>query len=227
MATQQPPEGLRRVVRIVAILNLAYFGIEFARGSHGLRLKGDLMKTLVLLLILSVTFAASAQTTKVPATLQVSPTMIMATNASTQEIIAIIVRSPAGGSGWSGVISHDFYFKHGITPTEATAVDAHDDSRTYISAELLFVQFADGSTWGDSKLAVELLARRTPQKTFFENVLSAYQSQGSRSFVDQLQQERQFIGVAARLLDIQKQSGTQAAVDVVKERLAAANSRLF
>ena len=81
------------------------------------------MKTLLLLLILSVTVAATAQTTKVPATLRVTPTMIMATNTSTQEIIAVIIRSPAGGNGWSGVISHDFYFKHGITPTEATAVD--------------------------------------------------------------------------------------------------------
>ena len=30
MATQQTPTGLRSVIRLVAILNLAYFGIEFA-----------------------------------------------------------------------------------------------------------------------------------------------------------------------------------------------------
>ncbi|SRR6266851_3748419 len=185
------------------------------------------MKTLSLLLILLATVAASAQTAKVPATLEVTPTMIMATNTSTQEIIAVVIRSPAGGSGWSAVISHDFYFKQGITPTEATAVDAHDDGRTYISAELLFVQFADGSTWGDSTLAADLLARRKPQKDFLENVLLAYQSQGEQAFVDQLQQEKEFRGLATHLLDIQKQSGTAAAVDVVKDRLAAANSRGF
>ena len=186
------------------------------------------MKTLSLLLILLATVAASAQTAKAPATLEVTPTMIMASNTSTQEIIAVVIRSPrAGGGGWSGVISHDFYFKHGITPTEAIAVDAHDDGRTYTSAELLFVQFADGSIWGDSKLAVDLLAQRKPQKAFLERVLLAYQSQGEQAFVDQLQQEKQFLGLTARLLGVQRQAGTQAAVDVVKERLAAADSRRF
>jgi hypothetical protein len=185
------------------------------------------VKTLSLLLILLAPVAASAQTAKAPATLEVTPTMIMAINTSTQEIIAVVIRSPAGGGGWSGVISHDFYFKHGITPTEATAVDAHDDGRTYTSAELLFVQFADGSIWGDFKLAVDLLAQRKPQKAFLERVLLAYQSQGEQAFVDQLQQEKQFLGLTARLLGVQRQAGTQAAVDVVKERLAAADSRRF
>jgi Co/Zn/Cd efflux system component len=30
MATRETPTGLRSVIRLVAILNLAYFGIEFA-----------------------------------------------------------------------------------------------------------------------------------------------------------------------------------------------------
>jgi hypothetical protein len=84
-----------------------------------------------------------------------------------------------------------------------------------------------GQYWGDFKLAVDLLAQRKPQKAFLERVLLAYQSQGEQAFVDQLQQEKQFLGLTARLLGVQRQAGTQAAVDVVKERLAAADSRRF
>jgi hypothetical protein len=185
------------------------------------------MRTLRLFLILLVTAAGWAQTTKLPITLEVTPTSIMATNLSNQEIVAIVIRSPKGGSGWSGVISHDFYFRHGIAPTEAAVVDAQDDRRRYNSAEVLFVQFADGSTWGDSAVSSDFMARRGTEKHFLEGALSAYQNQGEQAFLDQLQQEKDLRGLAARLISVQKERGTTAVIDVIKERLEAAGTKPF
>jgi hypothetical protein len=102
---------------------------------------------------------------------------VAATKVSNQEIVLIglQVSSRRGVEIQAG--TQDFYFKHGMYPGEMAAVGPELDFSP-VSAKLLFVQFADGSTWGNENapFITEALQMRKVLYGVLDRALLAYQS---------------------------------------------------
>jgi hypothetical protein len=127
------------------------------------------VKTTVALICLWLVGVAAAQ--KAPATIKLSPAEIYMTNRSAKEIIAYVLIYASKTA--NGSLSDDYYFKpQGIVPAGTPNVnDALPPEATgFSAAKLLFVQFADGTTWGDPRFAAEMLALRQSERDFLNRV---------------------------------------------------------
>jgi hypothetical protein len=165
-----------------------------------------------------------------PITLNLSSGHLVAKNTSSKEVIAFVIQYDSKKQAPNNTLAHDFYFKpHGVAPAELRGLndDLPSEAGDVTRAKLLFTQSVDGSIWGDSTAAAEMLSQRGPMKQFYQAALASYEQQGEAAFLDRLNQETEFRGHAMHLLQVQKQAGTQAAVNMVKERLVTANSRPF
>ena len=191
-------------------------------------------KTLALFICL---LSAGAAAQKTPAEFSVSPDKITITNTSNKEILAYVLSYT---SAIQGTLSHDLYFKQGLAP--ATTDDITDmfppQAKHFKGAKLLFVQFGDATIWGDPRLAVKMLSIRQAKRDFLAAAANAFEDRGESGFIEFLESKVQNQEIhspaeahiqekAKYLLQVQKQAGTEAALDEVKKQLAAANSKLF
>lgn len=98
------------------------------------------------------------------------------------------------------------------------------------SAELLFVQFEDGTTWGDDKSAASVRAERADMEGYLKRVLAAYQEGGEDAMTTAMNEN---INIAtdsvqalhAILVQSYKAGGVSAALDQVNHRLKNAADR--
>jgi hypothetical protein len=89
---------------------------------------------------------------------------------------------------------------------------------------VLFVQFDDGTTWGDPSAGKELLAARPQKLAFLKNLVETYDESGQDTFAALLNEPK--FGspehtVAACLKGDAEHEKT-ATIDLAKKRLAAA-----
>jgi hypothetical protein len=90
-----------------------------------------------------------------------------------------------------------------------------------------WVQFADGSTWGDVAYAEELLKTRAAILNQLKQLDTVYKTQGLEQFALQLQQRVQpdvdvYLG---HLRKVQLSQGTQAAIDELEDHLRFADAK--
>ena len=202
------------------------------------------MKTLCLLI--SLVGVALAQTTD-PVILQLRRASATATNASTKEIVYIAVKLTTGKPPLPPTYSYsarDFFFApDGLGPLETMEI-VHEEQMNdpSVKAQVMFVQFADGSTWGEpNEYSAVTLKLRKPKFDFCERALAAYRSGGKAALTAQLENATQgFSGYAysfedrvkgavaaeARsMLNLQEQAGTDAVLKKLTHKVEAARAR--
>jgi hypothetical protein len=214
----------------------------------GERLK---MKHTTLLMILLASALSFPQTTD-PVILELRRSSATAVNASAKEIVYIAVKVTTERPRLPPQYSYsarDFFFSEsGLGPTETMEI-VHDEpaNEPYAKVQLTFVQFADGSTWGEAdEFSAETLKLRKPKVDFCERALAAYSRGGAPALTAQLESESRFFiaevragdvispeddvkqhlaGEAKGLLRIQEQAGTEAVLKKLRHKVAAAQSR--
>jgi hypothetical protein len=133
--------------------------------------------------------------------------------------------------------NHDFFFKdYGLAPGETLGIPVGDgltvtfdatNLRERADSELKFVQFDDGTTWGDNAVLESLKADRAGTELYLRGLLQAYADQGEKGLVSVLQTRPK--GGAyndyQRLIHLQKESGTAATLEAIRSRLKIAEER--
>jgi len=135
--------------------------------------------------------------------------------------------------------SHDFFFKKGgLAPEETFDIPIGGGltftfnamtTKARADAELRFIQFDDGSTWGDKAAAESLIADRARVEVYLRGLLAAYTDQGERGLVSALRTPPHLHSSAyevyQRLMRMQKESGTAATLEGIRTRLKVAADR--
>jgi hypothetical protein len=177
----------------------------------------------LMIILLSVGFAV-AQNAPVALTINPNDDSVVAENTSGKEIVMIsLVLSGKDLPDW--VSGHDWYFKQGgCAPGDLCEV-AHGAGQRVDSAAIAYIQFADGSSFGDKpdNLALQL---RAEYLTFYKNAGAAYRSGGEKglsNYINTTTDSR----IAKHYQRMEKNSGIGAVVSQVESHLAAANSRSF
>jgi hypothetical protein len=102
------------------------------------------------------------------------------------------------------------------------------------TVDLKFVQFADGSIWRDKSIGDELAAQRADMIAYLEHLLSQYGAGDEQSFVTAMNlppvpREHQKLTTAfalqKRLQMVHSESGTAAAIELIKQQLNFAATR--
>lgn len=160
-------------------------------------------------------------------------------NSSQQEIIAIVVTVSTAcfhGPIQPTVDRRDFLFKNiALAQGENIDVDLtfENSSRPYgvampsvLNAGLVFVQFKDGSTWGDKSALDEFMQERQEVEQLLNHLAQAPDEATFLSILTEAKSVRSPAGSTARSIDMtQKQLGTAAAVSNVIARLRIADER--
>lgn len=191
-----------------------------------------LAKTVVAVFVLAVAVAAQSAA---PITVAFSTMEAQATNVTSKQIVMVAVTVSSKELPDTTTI-HDFYFvQGGMAAGDVKEVVHGDSTRTITAVKPLFVQFEDGSFWGDTSLLADpnspasyVVSKRKPLLAMFQGAVQAAQN-GDQSLTDYLSnvQDEKTRGFAKRLLSVQKQSGTAAAVQQAQTRVNAAKNRSF
>jgi hypothetical protein len=98
----------------------------------------------------------------------------------------------------------------------------------YCEAELLWVQFADGTTFGDGKYAADFLRERKETWVALSRLNAVYKSKGAGAFLQELQKPRESAtadGYIQHIRNFQHQHGTDAAAQRLEMHLKIAEQR--
>jgi hypothetical protein len=149
-------------------------------------------------------------------------------NVSTKEIIAVVAKV-----GTFYTLEHDHFYKPiGVLPGNVIEM-GHVENLTLFSKlplemRVLFVEFADGSTWGDRQAGEDLLQRRRACGAFLTALQEAYQAEGystvhSRLVSESKNKDSLARGLAAGLLMTEQQpAGEQMVMTHIEMRVKAA-----
>jgi hypothetical protein len=106
-------------------------------------------------------------------------------------------------------------------PRTPAAPEAH--------AKAIYMQFEDGSTWGDTKVGAALMGQRTGVLAFLKSLKTAYSSDGTAGLEKALAQDQKPGSMVwsklAGLRMIRDASGISAVVETVDQNLATAEAR--
>lgn len=132
-------------------------------------------------------------------------TDISVTNVSDKPILMFITRAHASGITRDNITSyriHDFYFDENVfasreakaftetwLPESDTQAIHTADTRARASLSIAFVQFLDGTTWGDKRTGEEALCGRRLMIQELNNLVSLYQTRGIEEFQAELTRE--------------------------------------
>ncbi len=125
--------------------------------------------------------------------------LVMARNNSAKGVLAVVVvtnTTDTLGRVLPGVSSMDYIFKfnligskedRGVMPVLA---GHRDSSVTEAQGAVLFVQFEDGSTWGDALAAKDMLAERPQKLAFLKHLVETYEENGNAAFTALLNEQK-------------------------------------
>jgi hypothetical protein len=141
-------------------------------------------------------------------------TNISAANVSRKSILLVVVKmnlTGANGLGIKHTRSNDYFFTsdifyadmvEAIQETVGPVGELLDKTETQTRgptaiAKVVFVQFLDGSTWGDPVESRDALQQRHDTLIHLELLRSTYQSKGEKEFLDELMQPSRLPGIGA------------------------------
>jgi len=154
-------------------------------------------------------------------------------NNSSKGVVALVAvtrTTDALGHVLPGRSTMDYAFKNGVlAPQEdriVMPIDAADPDSTVKQVEgaVLFLQFDDGSTWGDPEAAKEMLAARPQKLAFLTRLVETYNQSGEAAFTAALNDptlgrpERSVAGC----LEGDAEHEKIATIELAKKRFAAA-----
>jgi hypothetical protein len=193
-----------------------------------------------------ISFSGTAKVSKTGTTC-----MVTMHNNSIQGVLAVELTGEVTsreGLNQSTGLSYDHFFKEaGIFPGEDFDVVAPDlfdsmhQGRTYINGvevkppepkkdlvchaafKVQFIQFEDGSTWGDYQTKKDVMARRVKDMAILSHLVDAYDTGGEAGFASALDEPE-----SRSMADGLKNMATYfkiPLIDLVRKRLAAAQKR--
>jgi hypothetical protein len=139
-------------------------------------------------------------------------TSISATNVSQKSILLILLKidmTSANGLGIHHSRSNDYFFTTDVfSPDSSQTIEetigpvgelqgkteAQPPGPTAI-AEVVFVQFADGSTWGNSSEGKDILQERRATWDRLRFLMRVHQSKSQKDFIDDLMQTSRLPGI--------------------------------
>ena len=135
-------------------------------------------------------------------------------NAASKEILAYVVEFR---SSQYKLFSNDFYFKsEGVAPGEVETFEVKASEPGHV----LWVQFADGSEWGDRRS--DLLTHRKTLTHLASEMMNAYSHGGEKEFLAYLEANKGVDGFVQHVWRMKDQDGTESAIDNLRNRLASA-----
>lgn len=139
-------------------------------------------------------------------------------NVASKEILAYVIQFEAPHVT---VLSHDYYFKpQGIAPQ---STEVFDEVKASEAGHVLWVQFVDGTEWGDHKIGLSnLLIHRQPTLRWVSEMVRVYSHGGDKEFSAYLASNKDVDGFVKHVWIMQQQSGTEGALGHLKIRLASA-----
>jgi hypothetical protein len=194
--------------------------------------------TLIALLALSGTVLAKDSPLKL--TVASDGSNVMAVNASSKYItfVALDVTISIKFTDQTRIDHmtqlHDLIAKPSFPPGGQLEVVHHDPdlleklpNAKYTDAQVTFVEFADGSTWGTPSESVKgALARRKIMLDFYGHALNAFSTGGESALTELLQKEAATGGYSASkarfLLGRKEESGVQVVVEYLQNHINAA-----
>src|SRR5713101_5854846 len=120
-----------------------------------------------------------------------SDVLVAARNNSNRGVLAVVVvasTTDTRGRVLPGLSTMDYVFKFDlIAPQEdrrvMPVIAAHHGASVKLAeGAVLFVQFEDGSTWGDAQVAKDMLAARPQKLAFLEHLVEVYDENGGAAF---------------------------------------------
>jgi hypothetical protein len=185
------------------------------------------VKRLVLWLALTTVTALGQDGGPLHLVFPVNHNNITAKNVSTKEILAYVVKFD------HGQFNRDYYFKpQGVMPSAIERVGEFPPEATPaqpIEGEVTYVQFVDGSTWGDEQYADSVIGGRKPLLAFFATLTAAQISGGSAKVNSVLVStskdptiDRAVRGMAHHFLNMKAQTGMDSVMYHLKSRVSSA-----
>ena len=160
-------------------------------------------------------------------------TAVMARNNSSKSVVAVVAVTTVtdvSGHALAIISTQDYLFKLGaIEPgkeREIAAIQTSelDASVTHAVGAVRFVQFDDGTTWGDPGAAKEMIAERPEKLAFLEHIVEVYDTRGEASFNAALNEPKPISGrfIMAMCLKSDADGAKIARIDLARTRLRAA-----
>lgn len=183
---------------------------------------------LMTLILLFVT-QAFAQSTQPISFQQLQSGEWQGKNVTSKEILAYVVEFESTHTRFA----HDYYFKpQGLVPNglEDFAHPPRSSPKappiTMTGGKVLYVQFVDGTEWGDGAIGEPLLSNRQPMVRLISQMVDAY-SQGGKASSDYLAAAMKSSnatesGFATHIWMMEQQSGIEGALRHLKVRLQSA-----
>jgi hypothetical protein len=160
---------------------------------------------------------------------------VVAHNNSRKGVLALVAVGKASDAKgqvdvhWSA--QQDYVFKHGVIASqeEREVAPMEDpqpgDKITQATGAVLFVQFEDGSTWGDPEAGKQMLATRPRRLAFLQHLVEIYYRDGDAALAAALDDRTNFgrpESSVAGCLKVDAEAEKIAAIDLAKKRLADA-----
>jgi hypothetical protein len=193
-----------------------------------------------------ISFSGTAKVSKTGTTC-----MVTMHNNSAQGLLAVEltgeVTSPEGWMQSTGLSYDHFFQEAGIPPGEDFDVvgpdffDSLNQGRTYINGvevkrqepkkglvchaafKVQFIQFEDGSAWGDYQTKKDVMARRAKNMAILSHLVDAYDTGGEAGFAAVLDQPES--SSMAYHLKYEAAYFKVTVIDLVRKKLAAAQKR--
>ena len=186
------------------------------------------------------------------------PVRIFAHNHSAKEVLALVamfdVTSP-DGSPMAVALEHEYFFRETTETAGGSTfaiVNDHIDFPVYTSEYILtpdgrrfpvkyppphapevkvgFVQFEDGSIWGDKRLGQTMIAERPIMMAYLQNLLKRYSSGGEAAVKATLAEEissnsPSLHALAHVLRQAEAKDGMNALIELIRQKIIAAEER--
>lgn len=174
---------------------------------------------------------------------------LVATNLSAKTLMAMVVLSHVGTSNGPLLSQHnefDAYFSHQMEIASGQEfIDEHREHNLSFSmqgrentaktspaahTEVIFLQFTDGSTWGDGQddQVISVMKTRAVLHESLRGLVTAVTEGGESEFLKALEaksDDEHADWALSKIRRHQKQNGTAAAISTVRDWLAVADAR--
>ena len=113
-----------------------------------------------------------------------------------------------------------------IDSSELAPAPPNPDGSVHAEGAVLFVQFEDGSTWGDPRAAKEMIAVRSEKLAFLKHLVEIYDASGDAAFTSALNETKlgSPLYSVAGCLKSDAEYEKMPVIDLARKRLVAAQA---
>jgi len=167
-----------------------------------------------------------------PLAVSVTGNSITFTNAGAKEVISIFATASVTRGAFD--YTHDYFAQsHGLMTGASVSTDTPSPAS---NVKVIYVQFADGTVWGDTSLTAAISSNRKKVAAMYQDLLLSYETGGEQSFLAELAKYETGITQEQHLPSnpkatanmthmYYKQYGITQTIAKLKGRVAAANAR--